>query len=147
MKNRLLILINFSFFLFSCIDRDKNISYAYDNPQIVFSGYQWWNYDIISVDIFGNDYSHITRNEWADTDPIVSPDGSQLIFASDRNGNREIYSLDIKFIGGYYNWTVENLKNISEDLYFDGDFSFSPDGQKILYLKYFPENDNFDIFL
>ena len=144
---RLVILIIISVFNFSCIDRDKTVYTAYDYPQIVYSGYQWWNYDIISVDIFGNDFSHITKNQWADTGPIVSPDGSQLIFASDRDGNREIYSMDIAFVGGYYNWVGENLKNISQDPYFDGDYSFSPDGEKILYLKYFPENDNYDIFL
>jgi len=147
MKNRLIILIILSSFIFSCIDRDKNVYASYRQPQIVFSGYHWWNYDIISVDIFGNDFSHITRNQWSDTNPIVSPDGSQLIFASDRDGNREIYSMDIAFVGGYYNWVGENLKNISQDPYFDGDFSFSPDGKKILYLKYFPENDNYDIYL
>ena len=147
MAIRLIILIIVFTFNFSCIDKDKTIYTAYDHPQIVYSGYQWWNYDIISVDIFGNDFSHITKNEWADTGPIVSPDGSQLIFASDRDGNREIYSMNIAFVGGYYNWVGENLKNISQDPYFDGDYSFSPDGEKILYLKYYPENDNYDIFL
>ena len=121
MAIRLIILIIVFTFNFSCIDKDKTIYTAYDHPQIVYSGYQWWNYDIISVDIFGNDFSHITKNQWADTGPIVSPDGSQLIFASDRDGNREIYSMNIAFVGGYYNWVGENLKNISQDPYFDGD--------------------------
>ena len=35
---------------------------------------------------------------------------------------------------------------LSNNPFFDGDFSFSPDGKKILYLKYFPENDNYDIY-
>ncbi len=144
-KNKLLILILFLFN--ACVDNEKNIFSSYNKPLIVFSGYKWWNYDIISVDINGNDYSHITRNQWADTEPIVSRDGSQLIFASDRDGNREIYSMDVAYVGGYYNWVGENLQNLSRDKYFDGDFSFSPNGEKILYLKYFPSNDNYDIFL
>ena len=144
-KNKLLILILFLFN--ACVDNEKNIFNSYNKPLIVFSGYKWWNYDIISVDINGNDYSHITRNQWADTEPIVSRDGSQLIFASDRDGNREIYSMDVAYVGGYYNWVGENLQNLSRDKYFDGDFSFSPNGEKILYLKYFPSNDNYDIFL
>ncbi len=130
----------------SCVDRDKAGSVSYNQPQIIFSGYKWWNYDIISVDIFGNDYSHITKNQWVDTEPKVSPDGSQLIFASNRDGNREIYSMEINYVGGYYNWVGNDLKNLSQDPYFDGDFSFSPSGDKILYLKYFPENDNYDIY-
>ena len=144
-KNKLLILILFLFN--ACVDNEKNIFSSYNKPLIVFSCYKWWNYDIISVDINGNDYSHITRNQWADTEPIVSRDGSQLIFASDRDGNREIYSMDVAYVGGYYNWVGENLQNLSRDKYFDGDFSFSPNGEKILYLKYFPSNDNYDIFL
>ena len=144
-KNKLLILILFLFN--ACVDNENSIYSSYSKPLIVFSGYKWWNYDIISVDINGNDYSHITRNQWADTEPIVSRDGSQLIFASDRDGNREIYSMDVAYVGGYYNWVGENLQNLSRDKYFDGDFSFSPNGKKILYLKYFPSNDNYDIFL
>ena len=136
----------FLLFIFSCVDKDKSVYSSYNNPKIIYSGYKWWNYDIISVDIFGNDLSHLTRNSWTDTEPIASPNGTQLIFASDRDGNREIYSLDIAYVGGYYNWKTENLKNLTNDPYFDGDFSFSPDGKKIIYLKYFPENDNYDIY-
>ena len=136
----------FLFFFFSCVNEDKSVYSSYNNPKIIYSGYKWWNYDIISVDIFGDNLSHLTRNSWTDTEPTVSPDGTQLIFASDRNGNREIYSLDIAYVGGYYNWQTENLRNLTNDPYFDGDFSFSPNGKKIMYLKYFPENDNYDIY-
>ena len=143
-KLKTLFLINFLFL--SCIEDEINFNSSYNHPQIIFSGKHWWNYDILSVDIYGNELSHITRNEWSDSEPISSADGTQLIFATDRDGNREIYSLDIAYVDGYYNWVGENLINISKSAYFDGDFSFSPNGNKILFLKYFPENDNYDIY-
>tara|TARA_Y100001935_G_scaffold134135_1_gene111027 strand:- start:392 stop:1471 length:1080 start_codon:yes stop_codon:yes gene_type:complete len=151
MKEYLMVRYKFLFFfiiamVFSCVDSEKMVFASYNKPKILYSGYKWWNYDIISIDIYGDDLSHITRNSWTDTEPKASPDGTKLIFASDRDGNREIYSLDLAYIGGYYNWNVDNLTNLTNDPYFDGDFSFSPNGNKILYLKYFPENDNYDIF-
>ena len=38
--------------------------------------------------------------------------------------------MDVAYVGGYYNWVGENLQNLSRDKYFDGDFSFSPNGEK-----------------
>ena len=137
----LLILLSFT----SCIDNDKDYSGSYRYP-LIFQDING-GIMILSVDVYGNDYSHITRNRWADTEPTVSPDGKQLIFASDRDGNKEIYSMEISYVGGYYNWVGEKLRNLTGDPYFDGDFSFSPNGQKILFLKYFPQNDNYDIFI
>ena len=109
-KLKTLFLINFLFL--SCIEDEINFNSSYNHPQIIFSGKHWWNYDILSVDIYGNELSHITRNEWSDSEPISSADGTQLIFATDRDGNREIYSLDIATI------EVPNLLPITHLFFF-----------------------------
>ena len=43
----------------------------------------------------GSELIKLTNNENNDWSPKVSPDGSQIVFISDRDGNREIYTMNI----------------------------------------------------
>ncbi|MFQ6610829.1 MAG: hypothetical protein ACE5D7_08540 [Fidelibacterota bacterium] len=136
------------FVISGCSDSIKSGQEAsYRSPSVIYSGYRWWNYDILITDIFGNNITHLTRNEWYDREPVVTFDGRKLLFITDRDGNKEIYTMDLTWYDGYTKWKGENLTNVTNDSLNDGDAVFSPDGEQIVYLKYFPENDNYDIFL
>jgi len=56
--------------------------------------------------------------------PSWSPDGTKLVFNSDRDGSREIYISD---------WDGENQKRLTKNNVTDDDPSWSPDGKKVLY--------------
>ena len=59
-----------------------------------------------------------------DNDPAWSPDGSKIAFVSARDGNKEIYMMNVD---------GTELKNISNHLADEDDPSWSPDGSKIVF--------------
>ena len=52
--------------------------------------------DIYTVPVSGGDAHQLTTNEAYDTRPVWSPDGSKIAFASDREGNMDIYVMSSK---------------------------------------------------
>jgi Tol biopolymer transport system component len=70
-----------------------------------------------------------------------------LAFVSDRDGNREIYTVDLVWMDGYTQWEGRNLTNVTQSSGHDWTPKFSPTNKKIVYTTYFPETDNYDIFI
>ena len=140
------LIIYFVLFLQGC---QNNTSYqsAYIDPQIIFSSRRWWNYDIFIADVYGEHFTQITKNKWIDFNPAISRDSKNLAFVSDRDGNREIYIADLSWMDGYSQWRVSNLINISNSIENDWTPVFSPFEDIIAFSVYFPENDNYDIFI
>ncbi len=138
----LIIIVNFS----SC---EKNVPNE-DNStisQIFFSSRRWWNYDIFVTDSYGSFITQITKNKYIDFKPTISFDGKKLAFVSDRSGNREIFIADINWLDGHSKWTASNLLNITNSIENDWTPNFSPISNKIVYSTYFPQNDNYDIYI
>lgn len=133
-------------FLISC-ENSVSTSKSYIDPQIIFSSRRWWNYDIFIADIYGGHLTQITKNKWIDFNPSVSSDSKKLSFISDRDGNREIYVADLEWLDGYTQWRASNLENITNTDQHEWTPVFSPVENKIAFSAYFPENDNYDIFL
>ena len=52
----------------------------------------------------GTDQIQLTDHPASDNEPVFSPDGLSIIFTSERDGNKEIYSYDI-----YEKFSVKNL--------------------------------------
>ena len=144
-----------SFFIFFfpiifALNGCENKSYVeseYIDPHIIFSSRRWWNYDIFITDIFNSNVSQITKNKWIDFNPNISPNSDKLLFVSDRDGNREIYISDLEWLDGYIGWRAKNLKNITNTAENDWTPVYSPIEDKIVYSTYFPQNDNYDIFI
>ncbi len=145
MNKKLIFLTTFAI-ITSC-DNSQYIETDYIDPHIVFSSRRWWNYDIFISDIYGNNISQITKNKWIDFNPSISPSSKNLIFISDRDGNRDIYQAELEWLDGYIGWRGKNLKNITNSKENDWTPKYSPLGDKIIFASYFPENDNYDIFL
>ena len=57
-------------------------------------------------------------------DPAFSPDGSRIVFVSNRDGNPEIYAMDAD---------GSNVARLTNDPQLDGHPVFTPDGQSILF--------------
>jgi TolB protein len=71
--------------------------------------------------------SQITVGPWDDKDPAVSPDGAKLAFASHRDGNWELYLLDLENI---------ELRRLTETPEYEGHPTWSPDGLWLAYEAY-----------
>ena len=133
-------------FFLGCENSSPTLSQDID-PQIIFSSRRWWNYDIFIANVYGGNITQITKNKWIDFNPSISPDASKLLFVSDRNGNREIFISDLEWLDGYTQWRANNLTNLTNSTENDWTPAYSPVENKIIYSTYFPENDNYDIFI
>lgn len=106
-------------------------SNAGTNPKIVFArDMGGGNHDIFVANADGTGAVDLTNNAFDDTDPSVSPDGTRVLFASNRGGSYDIY--------------VINLNGSGPAIRLTGSFgperwpSWSPDGNKILYSRFDP---------
>ena len=71
--------------------------------------------------------NNMTKNSASDEAPAWSPDGSKIVFSSDRDGNYEVYVMNAD------GSNPTNLTNNSAD---DEDPTWSPDGNKIAFITY-----------
>lgn len=74
--------------------------------------------------------THLTGSDWDDTDPAISPDGRSIAFASNRNGQWDIYILNL---------TTDETIQVTNTKTYDGAPTWSPDGQ---YLVFQTKNGN-----
>ena len=101
-------------FLIPSCEKTNVLEDPYIDPHIIFTSRRWWNYDIFIADVYGGYMTHLTKNKWLDFDPNVNHDGSKLAFVSGRDGNREIYTVDLVWMDGYTQWEGRNLTNITQ---------------------------------
>jgi TolB protein len=102
-------------------DREKMKRYIWP----VYAGY-----DIFMADLDGKIVKQLTTSAGYDAEATLSPDGSQMLFTSDRDGDLDLYSMDM------HNFKV---KRITNTLGYDGGAWFSPDGKKIIWRASRPE--------
>jgi TolB protein len=65
-----------------------SVAYAVDNLGVVSNIYQ--------VDLNGGNIKRLTAGPKMDTQPAISPDGSKLAFQTNRDGNYEIYVMQLR---------------------------------------------------
>ena len=148
MKRYLLVLIGVVLIMIpSGCSKTSVVEEPYIDPHIIFTSRRWWNYDIFIADVYAGHMTHLTKNKWLDFNPAISNDGSKLAFVSDRDGNREIYALDLIWMDGYTQWEGRNLTNITQTAGHDWTPKFSPTNEKIVFTTYFPATDNYDVFI
>ncbi len=98
-----------------------------DGTKIAFTRWgNFWGTDNAELFIIKNGETNpvnISNNGNNDWYPVWSPNGSSIIFMSDRDGDREIYV-----------WRNNNVTNLTNYNVYDEDYhSFSPDGSKIVF--------------
>jgi len=89
-------------------------------------------YDIFIANADGSGMIKITDNPKYDAEPIVSSDGSQIVFGSQRHGDFDIYIM---------NADGSNLRRLTQKVGYDGGPWFSPDGKKIAWRAWYPETE------
>jgi TolB protein len=92
---------------------------------IAFVSKKSGNDDIYTMHLDGNQMTNLTNNPAEDYSPAWSPDGRWIAFVSERSGNAEIYRMNPD--GSGLSQLTQNPGG------YDGYFTRSPDGQKIVY--------------
>ncbi|MFL2628009.1 MAG: DPP IV N-terminal domain-containing protein [Dehalococcoidia bacterium] len=91
----------------------------------------------------GSNQIRLTNNDFHDYEPSLSPDGTKIVFASDRYDYNPAYTN-----GGIYiiDGDGSNEKTIiNREFYEEGYPSWSPNGTKIVFCSYSYVNENYDI--
>ena len=77
--------------------------------------------------------TRLTDGQWDDNDPVISPDGSQLVFASNRSGTWDLYLWDL---------TANTLHQLTNSPEVESNPDWSPDNQWITYESYVNSQTN-----
>lgn len=91
--------------------------------------------EIYRVGLDGKNLVRLTTNNDLDEDPHVSPDGTRILFATERDLNAEIYVMGID---------GSNPTNLTKNAGSDVDPQWSPDGTKIIFSS--DRGGNYDIY-
>ena len=94
-------------------------------------GYVWalYDYDIFAADSDGGHRVQLTDNRGYDAEGTLSPDGTTIVFTSQRDGDLDIYTMKTDGSG---------LRRLTRTLGYDGGPIFSPDGKLIAYRAFHP---------
>jgi Tol biopolymer transport system component len=94
--------------------------------------------DIFAADLDGHGLVRLTDAPGYDAEGSYSPDGSQIVFTSFRDGDAEIYIM---------NADGTNARRITRAKGYDGGPFFSPDGKRIIYRSDRRNNDLLQIYI
>lgn len=106
-----------------------------ETPRTVNGKYVWpvyQSFDIFVADLKGNIIDQLTDEPGYDAEATLSPDGSLIVFTSDRSGDLELYTM--KTDGS-------EVKQVTTGLGYDGGAFFSPDGTKLIFRASRPQTE------
>ena len=90
-----------------------------------------------TCDADGGHLTQLTANTVFDSGPSWSPDGSKILFASERSGSREIWVMD---------WNGSHPEQVSDpDAYNDWFAAWSPDAHRMVYVT--DRDGNWEIYV
>jgi TolB protein len=89
-------------------------------------------FDIFKATVEGKIVKQLTKTAGYDAEATLSPDGKKMIFTSVRDGDLDLYIMDLK---------TEKVKRITNTLGYDGGAWFSPDGTKIIWRASRPKTE------
>ncbi|MBS1732774.1 MAG: PD40 domain-containing protein [Bacteroidetes bacterium] len=82
------------------------------------------SYDIFMTTTDGKIVKQLTNSKGYDAEATISPDGKKMIYTSTKNGDIDLYIMDLK---------TGKEKQVTNTLGYDGGAWFSPDGKKIIW--------------
>ena len=90
------------------------------------------SYDIFMADLDGKIVKQLTNSKGYDAEATLSPDGKQMLYTSDKDGDIDLYIMDLE---------TGTEKRITNLLGYDGGAWFSPDGTKLIWRASRPKTD------
>jgi TolB protein len=106
-----------------------------ETPRTVNGKYVWAVYadfDIFVSDMSGKILNQLTDEPGYDAEATLSPDGSKIVFTSDRTGDLELYTMDVD---------GSNVVQVTSGLGYDGGAFFSPDGKQLVFRASRPQTE------
>jgi Tol biopolymer transport system component len=113
----------------------------YGAGQITFASERDADLDIYLLDIGRNFLINLTHTPYHEMQAAWSPDGSRLVFVSNRDGNNELYVMDVHCPGWFA--ACAPVRRLTTYNGADFDPAWSPDGETIIYAS---EQVGYDIF-
>ncbi|TAK60167.1 MAG: hypothetical protein EPO24_06940, partial [Bacteroidetes bacterium] len=95
-------------------------------------GYVWQlvkGFDIFKGKLGSSQFERVTSTDGYDAEATVSPVGDKIIFTSLRDGDLELYSMDLE---------GNNIKRLTYEKGYDGGAFYSWDGKQIVYRSHHP---------
>ena len=89
-------------------------------------------YDIFMADLDGKIVKQLTHSKGYDAEATLSPDGEQMLYTSDKDGDIDLYIMNLK---------TGTEKRVTNTLGYDGGAWFSPDGKKIIWRASRPKTE------
>jgi Tol biopolymer transport system component len=134
------------------LGRDLDPAWSPDGTRIAFVSYRIGAGEIFLMDSLcgvspescGANLRQITQNSSEDLEPDWSPDGTQIIFSTYRNGNSEIYVMDVSCVRWLEDCERSALR-LTHHPAQDRFPAWSPDGRQIAFVSNRTGND--EIFL
>jgi Tol biopolymer transport system component len=80
----------------------------------------------------GNIVKKLTDQPGYDAEAVVSPQGDKIVFTSTRNGDLDLYTMDID---------GSNVKQVTFGLGYDGGAFFSPEGKQLVFRSSRPQTE------
>ncbi|MCB9766880.1 MAG: M28 family peptidase [Candidatus Omnitrophica bacterium] len=115
------------------------------------------NYDIFEADFEGNILNKLTDALGYDAEGSWSPDGSSIVFASNRHAyseelsdaDRQKFALDKSYMMDLYKMDADgsNVKRLTDVKGYDGGPFFSPDGKQICWRRFSEDGATAEIWL
>ena len=99
-------------------------------PKILFTSAAWdGNYEIYSMNPDGSEQVNLTQHRANDVGAVWSPTGEQILFVSDRGGNRVVTDRDLYLMDP----DGSNVRRVFKREAGRLDSTWSPDGERIAY--------------
>jgi Tol biopolymer transport system component len=105
---------------------DGRIAFYADHPP------RSLNADIYLLDDMGRNLHNLTQNQFHNWDPAWSPDGSQIVFISSRDGNPDLYVMNAR-CGQTPEHCGDGLRRLTHTTAMNATPAWSPDGRRIAF--------------
>ena len=121
--------------------RPAEAAFPGDNGKIIFEGLDLntWNYEIYAAGADGSNPTPLTDDPAEDRMPVLSPDGTKIAFASNREG---AYALYVMGLDGSNPTRLTNEPGTE-----DSQPSWSPDGEKLVFVRTITVENNPEIYV